>query len=147
MVKEFFRDKAPARLLMIAAVLLLFASQFFYYLDDPSTGMLSIGSDFSTTGYYWLGAQGTGWELHPQAYVVLVVLGFALLRDDVAEHRLFLRFGYWACVVLVIASTAPGAYFRSLGGGMGGIAVLIAFGAAILHQISNKTLAPTPPAE
>lgn len=142
LVKEFFRDKTPARLLMIAAIVLLLISQFFYYLDDPSTGFLSIDSDFNTTGYYTFGAKGTGWELHPHAYVILVILGFAFLRDDIVDHPLFVRFGWWAAVILVFAATVPGAYLRAFGGGMGGIALLLAIGAALLHWLETKKAAP-----
>lgn len=142
LVKEFFRDKTPARLLMIAAIVLLLISQFFYYLDDPSTGFLSIDADFNTTGYYTFGAQGTGWELHPHAYVILVILGFAFLRDDIVDYPLFVRFGWWAAVILVFAATIPGAYLRAFGGGMGGIALLLAIGAALLHLVETKRAEP-----
>ncbi len=144
LLKEFFRDKTPARLVMIAAVALLFVSQFFYYLDDPSSAQLSIGPDFSSSTLYIFdfGAKGTGWELHPHAWVILVVLGFAFLRDDFIDHPLFIRFGWWASVVLVIAATAPGAYLRAFGGGMGGIAVLMAIGATLLHMAETKRAAP-----
>jgi len=142
LIREFFRDKTPARLLMIAAAVLLLVSQFFFYLDDPSTGILSIDADFNTTGYYIFGAKGTGWELHPHAYVILVILGFAFLRDDILEIAWFSRFGWWAAVALVIAATAPGAYFRALGGGLGGISVLMALGAAVLHVFETKRAAP-----
>ena len=143
LLKEFFRDKTPARLLMIAAIALLFVSQFFLYLDDPSSALLTIGGDFSSTLHIFdFGAKGTGWELHPHAWVILVVLGFVFLRDDFIDHPLFVRFGWWASVALVIAATAPGAYFRAFGGGLGGIAVLMALGAAFLHLIETKRAAP-----
>lgn len=142
LVKEFFRDKTPARLLMIAAIVLLLVSQFFYYLDDPSTGFLSIDADFNTTGYYTFGAKGTGWELHPHAWVILVILGFAFLRDDIVELGWFSRFGWWIAVALVIAATAPGAYLRAFGGGLGGISVLMALAAALLHLFEAKRATP-----
>lgn len=138
LVRQFLRDKSPAQLVMIAAIVLLFVSQFFYYLDDPGTGFLSIDADFNTTGYYTFGAQGTGWQLHPHAYVILVVLAFAFLRDDIVDLPWFRRFGWWAALALVVAATAPGAYFRADGGAMGGIAVLIALSATLLHQFGKS---------
>lgn len=143
LVGEFFRDKTPARLLMIAAIVLLFVSQFFLYLDDPSNAFLSIGGDFSSTLYiYDFGAKGTGWDLHPHAYVILVVLAFAFLSDDIAGHPLFVRFGWWGALALVIAATVPGAYLRAFGGSLGGIAVLMAIGAATLHVLETRRSAP-----
>jgi hypothetical protein len=138
LIREFFRDKTRAQLLMIAALVLLLVSQFFYYLDDPGTGYLSIDADFNTIGYYTFGAQGTGWQLHPHAYVILVALGFAFLRDDIIDLPWFRKFGWWLAVVLVFAATIPGAYFRADGGAMGGIAVLMALGAAILNWAKSK---------
>jgi hypothetical protein len=140
LIREFFRGKSAAHLLMLAAILLLFFSQFFYYLDDPSNAFLSLGPDFSSSTLYIFdfGAKGTGWELHPHAWVILVVLAFAFLREDIYEHRLFVRFGWWAAVVLVIAATAPGAYFRAFGGGLGGVSVLMALIAATLHAFRPK---------
>lgn len=140
LIREFLRGKPAAHLLMLAAILLLFVSQFFYYLDDPSSAFLSLGPDFSSSTLYIFdfGAKGTGWELHPHAWVILVVLAFAFLREDIYEHRLFVRFGWWAAVVLVIAATAPGAYLRAFGGGLGGISVLMALAAATLHAFRPK---------
>ena len=145
LVKEFFRDKTPARLLMIAAILLLFVSQFFLYLDDESSAFLSIGADYSSTLYiYDFGAKGTGWDLHPHAWVILVALGFAFLRDDIADHRLFVRYGWWVAVALVFAATIPGAYLRAFGGSLGGISLLMALGAAILHRLETRRAAAKP---
>ncbi len=139
MLREFLRDKTTAHLLMLAALVLLLVSQFFLYLDDPSSAQLSIGADFSSTLYiYDFGAQGTGWQLHPHAWVILVVLAFAFLRDDIYAHPAFIRFGWWAAVALVLAATVPGAYFRAFGAGLGGIAVLAALAAAVLHTFGAK---------
>jgi hypothetical protein len=138
MVREFFRDKSPARLLMIAAIVLLFVSQFFLYLNDQSSGYIPNAMDLEhytqlvITSY---GAVGTGWELHPHAYLFLVILAFAFLRDDVVDAPWFSTAGWWIGLGLVIASTWPGAYLRdAIGGSMGGIAVLMALAAVLVHQ-------------
>ena len=144
LVREFFRDKSPARLLMIAAILLLFISQFFLYLNDQGGGYIPNAMDLEhytqlvITSY---GAVGTGWELHPHAYLFLVILAFAFLRDDIVSIPLFSKAGWWVSLVLVVASTWPGAYLRdAIGGSMGGIAVLIALAAVILHQVETRQL-------
>jgi hypothetical protein len=146
MLKEFFRDKTPARLLMIAATLLLFVSQFFYYHNDttrvsfrPHTSARSsdISIDVSSKGI------ATGWQLHPHAYVILVVLAFALLRDDIAGERWFRRFGYWGCLALIVWATNPGAPFRAPGAIMGAVACVMALAAALLNLVSKQSSAPT----
>ena len=141
-VREFMRDKTPAQLLIIAAIVLLFISQFFLYLNDQGSGYIPNAMDLEQytqlviTSY---GAVGTGWELHPHAYLFLVILAFAFLRDDVVSSPLFSKVGWWVSLVLVIASTWPGAYLRdAIGGSMGGIAVLIALAAVLVHQAEAR---------
>lgn len=143
MLAEFFRDKTPARLLMLAAIVLLFVSQFFLYLND-SGGYITNAMDLEHYTQLVLtgGGVGTGWELHPHAYVILVVLGFAYLRDDIVDAAWFARFGWIATVVLVFAATVPGAYIRNaIGGSMGGIALLLAIIATVMHHMGARTAA------
>ena len=137
LVREFFRDKSPARLMMMAAILLLFISQFFLYLNDRGGGYIPNAMDLEhytqlvITSY---GAVGTGWELHPHAYLFLVILAFGFLVDDIVNSPLFAKVGWWVSLALIVASTVPGAYLRdAVGGSMGGIAVLIALASVILH--------------
>ena len=139
MLKEFLNGKSLPQLVMIAALVLSFASQFFNYFDDGTTGFLSFGPDFGdTTGIYTFGLYGTGWAFHPQAYVIYVVLAFALLREDIAQHPLFIRFGYWVSFLLIGWAASPGAPMRAEGAAAGRIAVLIALAAALLHQFGKK---------
>ena len=140
-VREFFRDKTPARLLMIAAIVLLFVSQFFLYFDDAGRGYITNAMNLEEytqlviTSY---GSVGTGWELHPHAYLFLVILAFAFLRDDVVDSTLFSRVGWWISLILVVASVWPGAYLRAPGAMMGGIAVLMALAAVLLRQAEAR---------
>lgn len=153
LVQEFFRDKSPARLLMIAAIVLLFVSQFFLYLNDEGSGYIPNAmnlNEYTQVVITGFGAVGTGWELHPHAYVILIVLAFAFLRDEIVNAPLFSKAGWWVSLVLVIAATVPGAYIRNAtGGSMGGIAVLIAFAAVLVHMAEarqQKAAAKTPAA-
>lgn len=142
LLKEFFRYKTPARLLMIIAALLVFVSQYFMYFNDKDNSYMTIGPDFSSSRVYLdLSARpaATGWEAHPHAYVILVVLAFMLLIDDIADNIWFRRFGYWAAFILLFAATTPGVPFRAGGAKLGGIAVLMALAAALIHQFSKKT--------
>lgn len=142
MIRDFMRDKTPAQLLMIVAIVLLFVSQFFLYMNDQGGGYIPNAMNLNEytqlviTSY---GSVGTGWELHPHAYLFLVILGFAFLRDDVVNAPWFSALGWWIALALVIASTWPGAYLRNaIGGSMGGIAVLMAFAAVMLHRMEAK---------
>ncbi|MGB3119723.1 MAG: hypothetical protein WBE58_12950 [Verrucomicrobiales bacterium] len=139
MLKEFFRDKSSSQILAIMALGVLFLSQFFYYLDDENTGFLTIGPDFSySTLHHNFGSIGTGWQLHPQAYLILLILAFVLLREDVVSAPWFERFGYWMVLVLFIAATTPGAPFRATGAGLGGIATIMALVAAVMNHRARK---------
>ncbi len=147
LLKEFFRDKSAARLLMIAAAVLLFISQYFRYFDDHDNSFMTFGPDFSsTTVHIDLNARraASGWEAHPHAWVILVVLAFALLRDDIADTAWFRRFGYWAAFILVFAAATPGAPFRADGAKMGGVALLMALAAALMHQFRRKSIPAVP---
>ena len=141
LVREFFRSKSLAQLVMIAAILLLFVSQFFYYFDDKGTAVLGNMTNldyYTTLDFISFDRIGTGWELHPHAYVILVLLAFAFLRDDILDHPLFQRWGWWVSLILVFAAIIPGAPMRATGAGMGGIAFLIAIAAVVLHRRERK---------
>lgn len=131
MIREFF-NKPRSRLLMIGAILLSFVSQFFYYFDDPDHIGVS-DSSLSEITFLQFGQIATGWQLHPQAYVILVVLAFAFLRDEIVEHPLFKWVGWPIAVVLLGWATSPGAPLRAFGAGTGTIALLIAMVATVMH--------------
>jgi hypothetical protein len=134
LLREFFRDKTAPQLIMLGAILLNFVSQFFLHVNDPGSAMLT---DMTNTDYYtgihyfWGKGVATGWELHPHAYVILLVLAFVYLRDDVVEGSFFRRWGWWLSVLAIFACTIPGNYVQEVGGIMSGISVLIAVAAAI----------------
>jgi hypothetical protein len=150
MIKEFLRDKSMAHLLMLAALILLLVSQFFYYFDDPTTGRLNRTSDGAFIArdgddgsviFGPIGDVATGWDLHPQAYVILAILAFAFLRSEIFENVWFRRIGWWVAVGLIVWAINPGAPFRATGAAMGGIASLMALTAAVLNLLSRKTVA------
>ena len=136
-IKEFLSDKPLNHLAMLVALALVTISQFFPHFDDATTGLATFGENYSMDVFLWFGRSGSGWFLHPQAYVILVVLAFAFLRSDIYEHRLMQKFGWWLAALLILICTIPGAPLRAEGAGMGGIAFLTALGAAILHQVAR----------
>jgi hypothetical protein len=157
LVQEFFRDKSPARLMMIAAIVLLFVSQFFLYLNDPGGGYIPNAmnlEEYTRVVITSFGAVGTGWELHPHAYVILIVLAFAFLRDDIVESPIFSKAGWWVSLILFVVAILPGAPLRDApGAAMGGIAALIALAAVLVHlaearqqKAAAKQSAGDPPA-
>jgi len=138
LLREFLRGKSPARLIMLAAIVLLFVSQFFLYVADPGEAMLGRMTDVTAyTSYNPFQSMhyGTGWELHPWAYVILPLLGLVFVRDDVVDIGWFSRFGWWVAVALILAATFPGRYLSesAIGGSMGGIALLLGILAAAVH--------------
>ncbi len=139
---DFARDKSGPQLTMLVAIALLFVSQFFLYLNDHSTGMLANTSrwDLYTTLYIFSPQNiGSGWQLHPHAFVILPVLAYAFLSKSVLGDPRFQRWGWWGSVALVTAATVPGAYVRgAMGGSMGGIAVAIAIVAAIRQRLETR---------
>ena len=137
--------KSAARSLLIAASVLLLVSQFFKYFDDAGNSFLDPGSEFrASTVYIDVSSRGiaTGWQLHTHAYWILVVLAFALLRDDIADSKWFGRFGYWAALILILVATSPGAPFRATGARMGALALLMALAAALMNQFGRKSIPP-----
>jgi hypothetical protein len=145
-IKELFSGKSRAQLVMLAAILLNFVSQFFLYLDDAGSAMLwyPMSDQYWTGISYWGEAIGTGWELHPHAMIIIVMLAVVYLRGDLLESKSFGKWGWWIMVAALIAATVPGAYLRAFGGGMGGISVLIAIAAAIMNQRAAKAAPPEP---
>ncbi len=141
LVKEFIRGKSRARLLMLVALALSIISQFFLYESQSDHSYMSLGPNFSSTVYLDLTARdaATGWDAHPHAYIILLLLTFALLRDDIAETPWFHRFGYWLSALLLFVAASPAAPFRAKGAAMGCIAFLIALVAAFLQRRTRKS--------
>lgn len=144
LAREFFRDKTAPHLMMLAAILLNFLSQFFLVFNDLGSGMLTDATNLDYyTGLKWFGGQGvaTGWQLHPHAYVILLLLAFVFLRDDVVDGPFFRKWGWWLSALAVVACTLPGNYVQQAGGIMSGVSVLIAIAAAIAHGREKRAAA------
>jgi hypothetical protein len=142
MINEFLRDKSLSHLLMIAAIVLLFVSQFFDY-GDGNSAFLNIFPDFIGSGLgINFGLNGIGWELHPLAYVIVVVLAFAFLRSDIYDHPFMQKYGWWIGLALVVICNIPSDGIRALGSTLGLFAMLLALVAAILHQMSRGKAKP-----
>ena len=145
-LSDFFRSKPAAQRWMIGAVALSFVSQFFLYVNDGSIAVLNDTVDISYVNPITVfdpGSVGSGWQLHPQAYVLLVVLAFLFLRDDFAESRWFARLGYWLGALGLFCCAVPAAPFRDAPGALLGlVAVVVGIFAAILNGRAVKATKP-----
>ncbi|HWA97997.1 MAG TPA: hypothetical protein VG713_05870 [Pirellulales bacterium] len=98
-----------ARRIMVVAIGLLFVSQFFTYHEYSGTGTLSVDADWNTYGTYWpdLEPVGTGWQIHPQAWIVIPALAIVYFTAF-CERAWWRRWGYLASVFLVMICLAHG---------------------------------------
>jgi hypothetical protein len=142
------RSKPAERRWMIGAIALSAVSQFFLYLNDGSDAALY---DTTNPDYYTQmvvfspAAIGSGWQLHPQAFVLLPALAVLFVRDDLLARRWLPRYGYWLAVAMLFFCAVPGAPFRNaLGAILGLVAVALGIVAAILQR---RARAGTPPAD
>ena len=140
---DFTATRPRSQLLMCGALVLVIISQFFMYSNDQASAMLT---DMTNTDYYTGmivfggGAVGTGWAIHPQAYVLLPVLLFVFLRHDFDHRAWFQRFGYWAGVILMFFTMTPATPLLDNSGGakLGFIALGLAIVAAWMHGRERK---------
>jgi hypothetical protein len=145
------RGKPLPQRWMIGAIALSFVSQFLLYMNDDGVAGLY---DMTNTDYYTqmvvyaFASHGTGWQLHPHAFVLLPVLAFLFLREDFVARPWFIRWGYWLGVVMLFFCATPGAPFRSaLGALLGFIAIFIGILGAILHGRAVRAAGKAPPAK
>ncbi len=139
---------SPARKLMTVALILLFASQFFTYQNYSGHSMMTVGIGFeSTTITHWFGQEeGTGWELHPHAYVIIAALVLIYL-NEISETEFWSRWGWWLTIPLFWAASSPGG-ISAPGAKMGMAAVLLALAAAVANlferRAARRALSPAP---
>ena len=148
-IQNYIADRSRPQLVMCGALVLLIVSQFFMYANDQASAMLT---DMTNTDLYTGmavfggGAVGTGWQLHPQAYVLLPVLLFVFLRKDFDHRQWFQRFGYWLAAILMLFTMTPATPLMDNSGGakLGFIALGIGIVAAWMHGRARKAK-PGPP--
>lgn len=133
-----------ARKLMTAALVLLFVSQFFTYRNYTGHSMMTVGMGFESTSVtHWFGQDaGTGWELHPHAYVIIAVLAVIYL-NEISESEFWSRWGWWLTLPAFWAAIVPGG-ISAPGAKMGLLAVGLALLAAIANQFERKAAKAAP---
>ncbi len=116
------RDKTAPRILMLVAVCLLAISQIVGLFEGPSTSYPAMVRASQVEAGISAGLPLSGWDPHPQAYLIIALLGCAFWRDEIAEQAQFRRVGYWIALILVFATLSPGSPTQGAGAGLGGIA-------------------------
>lgn len=144
MLKQLWDESGWARRLILIMLPINVISQFFPYNTYQSKGLLLVNYDFSSTLFWWWNdPTGTGWQLHPQAYVILACLVVVYL-NDVSKGRFWTRFGYWLTVPLTFATLVPGSAY-DIGGTIGVGCLLLSIIAAIISVSEARRMeAPTP---
>lgn len=124
------------------AIVLSFVSQFFQYEEDTRGGMLHRATDERYyTGISFFGsAGGTGWAMHPHAWITLAALA-VVYSTGTHAGRFWSRWGYWLTAAGILASTVPG----RIAGGAGALLGAVAFGIAIWAAIRNRREQQLPP--
>jgi len=148
-LSDFVSTRPRSQLLMCAALGLLIVSQFFTYANDQASAMLTHMTDtdhYTGMVTFGGGAVDIGWDLHPQAYVLLPVLLFVFLRHDFDHRAWFQRFGYWAGVILMFFTMTPATPLLDGSGGaqLGFVALGLGIVAAWLHARELKGAKGTP---
>lgn len=119
--------------LMLLSLAVFAVSQFLPWGDGSATATGIIGGvlDFTGGGYM----NGTGWELHPQVGVVLVILFAVYLADPDESIPLFKTVGWWLTPVALLTQSQGGA---TMGTYLGLAALVGAVVAAVIHFVEGR---------
>ncbi len=130
--------------LALAAIGISFVSQFFQYEEDTRGGYLGYATNENVYTQLTLtgSAGGTGWEMHPYAWIILAALAI-VYSTNTHESPFWSRWGYWLTAAGILASTVPG----RIAGGFGAVLGVIALGVAVWAAFRNRheRQAPPPP--
>lgn len=148
LLDQSVRDAMPlSHKLMLVCLVVFTLSQFLPWGDGSATPMfVTSGGVLNFTGGGYL--NGTGWELHPQVWLIMLVL-FALYLGDPDENiPLFRTLGWWLTPVLLLTQSAGGA---TIGAYLGLAALAGTVVAAVMHLFeqraaSKKAAGDLPPA-
>lgn len=134
------KDATRPQKLMLGAIVLMALSQFLPYSTAFSS---AIFDGTATTHAVNEGVTGRGWEIHPHAIPVYVLLlGYFL--SPLAHDKGFGRFGWWVAAIALFVTMMPGS--PTPGVWVGLVAVGLAVVAAILNGRDVAKQAAEPPA-
>jgi hypothetical protein len=123
-----------AKKIVLVALTIHLISLLFQYQDVATTGgpIPMTWADGSTQYYYNSTKEKTGIELRPFAGIVIIgLMGIFLTR--LSKHPFWVKYGYWATLVILILTAFGGAIIRTTGGKMS----LVSLGLVILAAIVN----------
>ncbi len=128
-----------ARKMIIAALVLHFFSLFFAYVDANSDGVqVKVYLEkWHVEPVRGGNPEQTGFQILP--YAKYVVIGLLILfASDFNEEKLWRRFGYWIAFGLLLKFAYGGAPFRTLGGKMASVSMLVVLIAAYINYKDLK---------
>lgn len=131
MLRQLWDESGWARRIILIMLPLNIISQFLPYNTNAGT--------IQTDGYlYWrfgdLGATvGIGWQLHPQAYVILACLVVVYL-NGFSKSRLFTWIGFWLTVPATFFSIVP-LNLGDIGANIGMACLLMSAAAALVSVV------------
>jgi hypothetical protein len=136
--QRLWQKMSKARRTMTVALAVLFVSQFFAYAEDRGYGVLSMDSNYNTSGTYWVDLEpsGTGWEIHPYARLIIPFLAFAYITS-LCEQPWWRNWGYLASVMLVFICLSPGQQWMP-GTRLGFVSLGLAIWAAVQNRRARK---------
>jgi hypothetical protein len=128
------RDAMPrSHKLMLLSIVVFAVSQFLPWGDGSATATGIIGGVLDFTGGGYL--NGTGWELHPQVGIVLIILLAVYLADPDENIPLFKNVGWWVTPIILLTQSQGGA---TIGAYLGLAALIGSVVAAVLHFIEIR---------
>lgn len=131
MFKQLWTESGWAKRIILIMLPLNLISQFLPYNTRGGSGLLFVDADFNSDLFFWVGdPTGIGWQLHPQAYVILACL-VVIYLNEFSNGRFWTRFGFWITVPLTVLTVSPGR-MADIGGGIGAICLLMSIAAAIV---------------
>ena len=123
------------RKVMLAALAVLFVSQFMTYSTSNVYGYVTPTDGWRGTHAVWHyenNPEGTGWEIHRHAMLIIPLLAYVYL-SSFWKKDFWRRWGYLISLVLIFACLTPGEW-TEYGFKLG----LAAFGLAIWATVLNR---------
>lgn len=98
--RRYWTEASWALRIMLIALVAFTLILFLPFREAGGTGSLYISANYDTVGTYFLTPGGSGWDLHPWAYVLLVS-AFMFYLSDFHLGAFWRKFGWWLTPVLL----------------------------------------------
>lgn len=98
--RRYWTEASWALRLMLLGLVAFALILFLPFRVTAGTGSLYIAGNYDTVGTYFITPGGSGWDLHPWAYVLLVG-AFMFYLSDFHRGAFWTKFGWWLTPVLL----------------------------------------------